>query len=125
MARPKKKIDPEQVKKLALIQCTMIEMAAFFECSVDTLERRFADVIKIGRENGKTSLKRKQFEIAMSGNVGMLIWLGKQHLGQKDQVENEMQVNADVTYTTSWGGNINVAPTSQIVSVFGEVKQNK
>ena len=33
----------------------------------------------------KVSIKRKQFELAMQGNVQMLIWLGKQHLGQKDK----------------------------------------
>lgn len=29
-------------------------------------------------------LRRKQFEMAMDGDVRMLIWLGKQYLGQKD-----------------------------------------
>lgn len=89
--RPLKKIDERQVKELASIQCTMIEMAAVLDCSVDTLERRFADVIKNAREMGKASLKRKQFQVAMSGNVGMLIWLGKILLGQKDLVEHTVK----------------------------------
>ena len=29
-------------------------------------------------------LRKKQFEVAMSGDVRMLIWLGKQYLGQKE-----------------------------------------
>ena len=29
-------------------------------------------------------IKKRQFEIAMEGNVQMLIWLGKQHLDQSD-----------------------------------------
>lgn len=85
MARPRKKIDPEQVRKLAAIQCTTAEMAAVLNCSSDTLERRFAAILKEGRANGCMSLKRKQYELAMSGNVGMLIWLGKQHLGQYEK----------------------------------------
>ena len=30
-------------------------------------------------------LRKKQFEMAMDGNVQMLIWLGKQYLGQSDK----------------------------------------
>ena len=32
----------------------------------------------------KIELKKKQWEMAMDGDVKMLIWLGKQHLGQKE-----------------------------------------
>ena len=84
MARPKLLINEDQVHKLAAINCTMEEIAAVLDCSVDTLERRFAEIIKKGRDSGKMSLRRKQFEVALGGNVGMLIWLGKQLLGQKD-----------------------------------------
>jgi hypothetical protein len=66
-------------------------MAAVLGCSADTLERRFAAVIKEGREQGKMSLKRKQYEVAMSGNVSMLIWLGKNILGQRDTFPEENQ----------------------------------
>lgn len=34
--------------------------------------------------DGKISLRRKQFELAMGGDKSMLIWLGKQCLGQTD-----------------------------------------
>jgi len=85
MARPRKKIDPEQVRTLAKINCTMIEIAAVVGCSVDTLERRFADVIKECREQGRMSLRRAQWKKALEGHPTMLIWLGKQELGQKDQ----------------------------------------
>ena len=33
----------------------------------------------------KRELREKQWEVAMEGNVQMLIWLGKQHLGQSDK----------------------------------------
>ena len=33
------------------------------------------------------SLRRKQFETALAGNVTMMVWLGKQYLGQKDKTE--------------------------------------
>jgi hypothetical protein len=85
MGRPKKNIDPLQVEKLAAINCSYAEMAAVLNCSVDLLQRRFPQVIEKGRETGKMSLKRKQYEVAMSGNVTMLIWLGKIILGQREE----------------------------------------
>ena len=33
----------------------------------------------------KIQLREKQWEVAMEGNVQMLIWLGKQYLGQKNE----------------------------------------
>ena len=87
MARPKKKIDPEIVKNLAAIHCTHEEMASILGCDRRTLERRFATIIEQAQNSGKMSLKRKQYEVAMKENVSMLIWLGKQHLGQRDKTE--------------------------------------
>lgn len=88
-------IDWERVNKLCFIQCTAEEIAAVMSVSVDTLERHckkdhnmlFADYIAIKKQGGKMSLRRKQHEIAMSGDRTMLIWLGKQHLGQSDKQE--------------------------------------
>lgn len=83
--------------KLAAIHCTMEEIAAVVECSVDTLERRFAEVIKRERDKGKTSLRRKQFEVALSGNVTALIWLGKQCLGQRDRDDEDRNKKPDLS----------------------------
>ena len=94
MARPQLEIDEETVEKLAAIHCSMEEIASVCKCSVDTLERRFAEVIKSGRDQGKTSLKRKQYETAMKGSVPMLIWLGKQYLQQKDKSPEEIDAIA-------------------------------
>jgi AraC-like DNA-binding protein len=87
VGRPKIEINEDQLEKLASILCTMEEMASFFGCSVDTLERNFADTIKKGKDKGRMSLRRLQFEKAQTGNTTMLIWLGKQMLGQKDKIE--------------------------------------
>lgn len=96
MARPKLVIDPQLVHDLAAINCTMEEIAAITKCSVDTLERRFADIIKDGRDIGRSSVRRKQYEVATAGNVTMLIWLGKQLLGQKDKIEQEHSGSVDL-----------------------------
>lgn len=40
------------------------------------------------KAEGLELIRAKQFDTAMAGDRTMLIWLGKQLLGQKDQVEN-------------------------------------
>ena len=94
MARPPKKIDPEIVSRLAQIHCTMEEIALVVGCSVDTLERRFADIIKIGKAKARSSLRRYQWEAVQKGNTAMLIWMGKQLLDQKDRAESTVDVTA-------------------------------
>lgn len=75
------------------MQCTLNEIAGWFECSPDTIERRvkevhginFADYFGQKRGKGKIALRRKQMQVALSGNTTLLIWLGKQYLGQSDK----------------------------------------
>ena len=97
MARPRKEIDREVVRKLCAMQCTGEEIASFIDVDYDTLNAAtkrehkmgFSDYFKKHSANGKISLRRKQYEVATSGNVPMLIWLGKQYLDQKDKQSNE------------------------------------
>jgi hypothetical protein len=105
MGRPRKKVDIEQVQKLASLGCTTLEIAYVVGCSADTLDRRFAGELAKGRAEGKTTLRRRQWEAAMSGNTAMMIFLGKNMLGQADR--------ADVTTA---GGRVG-APTG-IVTVL-------
>ncbi len=90
MARPKFKIDYDMVEKLAGIQCTQQEIASFLGCSVDTLQRdeTFCGIYKKGQESGKMSLRRIQYKLAEK-NPTMALWLGKQYLGQRDNIEVE------------------------------------
>ena len=90
MARPFKELDPEQLRTLAALGCTYEEIGAVLKVSADTLSRRYAEPIKQGRENGKASLRRLQWQSANKGSVAMLIWLGKQWLGQKERSETEL-----------------------------------
>ena len=85
MSNPPKNIDPKQVELLAGCGCTNEEIAAKLGCSSDTLTRRYAVALVTGKSNGRASLRGKQFELAMKGNPAMLVWLGKNMLGQKDR----------------------------------------
>lgn len=92
MSRPRIDIDMRQVRALCEIQCTDEEVAAVLCISADTLIRRkrepaFLAEMEAGRATGRESLRRKQWSVAMLGNPTMLIWLGKQVLGQSDKLE--------------------------------------
>lgn len=95
--RPKFEIDYELVKKLANIQCTQKEIASVLGCSDRTLQNdeEFMRVFREGLESGKASLRRFQWKIAEKGNASMCIFLGKQYLGQRDNVEvtDDTQIN--------------------------------
>jgi len=105
MARPRIEIKQEHFQSLCGIQCTLEEIASFFRCSEDTIERwckrelkmSFADAYKRYSAGGKISLRRWQFRSAENGNTSMLIWLGKQYLGQKDQQDITVSRNDDDT----------------------------
>lgn len=95
MGRPKKVIDKKQFEGMCAIFCTLNEIAGLFDCSEDTIERwckrtykeTFAEVYKKKSAMGKMSLRRVQYETAMSGNTSLMIWLGKQYLGQSDKLD--------------------------------------
>ena len=92
MARPRLEIDWDEVEKLCALHCTAEEIANFINVSTDTLSRRikeqynmsFIDYYSKYSHRGNVSLRRKQMELAMSGDRVMLIFLGKNYLGQSD-----------------------------------------
>ncbi len=104
MARPRIEIDANQFEKLCSIQCTLNEIAGFFNCSSDTVERwckreykeSFADTYKKYSAGGKISLRRYQFKMA-EHNAAMAIWLGKQYLGQTEKQEVMIATQDDET----------------------------
>jgi hypothetical protein len=91
---PVKELDPRTAERLASIQCTDKEIAHCLGVSEATLIRRkqgdpdFAEALDRARSQGRMSLRRKQFEKANAGSDTMLIWLGKQILGQRDRFEH-------------------------------------
>lgn len=93
--RPTIEIKEDQFESLCNLQCTLTEIAGFFKCSEDTIENwckktykmTFSECYKKYSQGGKISLRREQWKLAQKGNSSMLIWLGKQWLGQTDKVE--------------------------------------
>jgi hypothetical protein len=81
-------IDIDEFEKLAALQCTQQEIAAFFRVCRKTIVRRLKEpeyrmAFERGQAAGLISLRRKQFQQAES-SASMAIFLGKQYLGQRD-----------------------------------------
>ncbi len=92
MGRPMKEIDKAQFEKLCEMQCTLLEVTAFFDVTDKTLEswcrrtyeKTFSEVFKLKRQGGYISLRRSQFQLAKK-SAAMAIFLGKNYLGQTDK----------------------------------------
>jgi hypothetical protein len=111
LGRPKKlKADAhtlQQVEGLGRLQTTTRECARFFRVCHDTwLEfaklPAVAEAYDAGSATQTISLRRKQFAVAEAGNVHMLIFLGKNYLGQVDKQEVAQQHSGTVDMTTTW-----------------------
>ena len=63
-------------------------------CKIDN-KVSFGDYLATKKANGNRLLKMKQFEIAMTGDKTMLVWLGKQRLDQAEKVNNDHTTKGD------------------------------
>jgi len=94
-------IDWEEVAKFLVAGCRGAEVAAYLGINAETLYRRckkdlgreFIEYVAEKRQKGNSLLMLKQFQVAMSGNVPMLIWSGKQRLGQEDKPKKDEEFN--------------------------------
>lgn len=91
MARPKKVLDTQQIFKLAKLMCTEDEICDVMGCAKETLRNNYGEQLRAGRNVAKSSLRRAQFKAAIiDRNPTMLVWLGKQHLEQRDMQSHEL-----------------------------------
>jgi hypothetical protein len=97
VGRDKHVIEPQEVFKLAQIGCKDIEIADWFGIDGNTLRYNFSVELTKGREALKQSLRRAQLQVALGGNPTMLIWLGKQYLGQ-----SESPIDTESTQILPW-----------------------
>ena len=84
---PPKEVNAGMLTMLAMKGNTQEDCAAILGCSVDTIQRNYRNAYEIGLQKCCASLRRKQVNMAMDGNVTMLVWLGKNMLGQRDRHE--------------------------------------
>ena len=105
MGRPTIEIDKGQFENLCSLQCTKAEIAGWFGCSEDTIERwckrtyneTFAATFAQKRSKGQISVRRALYQAATKGNTtAMIFWL-KNHAGMADQIHLETKDITDDT----------------------------
>ena len=95
MGRKAVKIDKDQVQALARLGCTWDEIADVLGVARSTLgknmktDKSVRDAYEKGIAEGDVSIRRAQYDSAMQGKTAMLIWLGKNRLGQTDRIETK------------------------------------
>src|SRR5665213_982356 len=95
-------LDLKKICAWAEVGCTQKEIAALL--GID--QRWFAEqkqksfeiekALLTGYANLEYSLRSAQARLALSGHPGMLIWLGKQFLGQSDKQESKSETTVNV-----------------------------
>ena len=104
MGRPNKVIDKLQFEDMCRLQCTEEEILLLLRIDKNTLwkwcertyKTTFSQVYHTYAEEGKMSLRRAQQRLAET-NPQMAIWLGKQMLGQRDVVEQDIRATVNET----------------------------
>jgi len=104
VGRPRIELDPKQAKIFGYFRATYQTMAEQIGCSHDTIQREmdrensdFASEYKKGFAAMKMKLSEAQVKTAIDEhNPTLLVWLGKQYLGQKD-VPDSGNENKDIT----------------------------
>lgn len=92
--RKKIKIDDNVLETMLQYGATCLDCSDRFNCSEDTIVRyikrkhglNFAEYSNKRMATVRLKLREKQIQTALSGNITMLIFLGKNMLGQSDQV---------------------------------------
>ena len=95
--RPRIELDPKQAKIFGYFRATYDTMAEQIGCHVDTIraamqkeDSEFSKAYKNGFSSMKMKLSEAQVKTAIEDrNPTLLVWLGKQYLGQKDIPDGE------------------------------------
>ena len=85
--RPRTELRKNSVEELAARGCTIEEIAGILGVNRDTLSDNFSAEVALGRNRLAERLRGKQVDLALNGSVPLLIWLGKQYLGQRDKAD--------------------------------------
>jgi hypothetical protein len=106
LGRPQKELDWGKLDAVLQFGARLLDCQGILDLSDETILKKikqkygvsFAEYRELRMSTMRAKLLQKQFDVAMQGNVTMLIWLGKQHLGQVDKLETE-NVTASIQVT--------------------------
>ena len=129
--RKKKPIIPKDFEMMCRLQCTKQEMADYLDCSTSKIEKwvkseygdNFSNVYKRYTAGGKISLRRAMFRNALEkDNVGIQIWLSKQHLGMRDKQELDVNVKPYVIESPD-GKEVIKLGVDEVEQIEGEIDE--
>jgi hypothetical protein len=95
-------LDLKKIRAWSQVGCTRDEIAALLNVDQGWLDDAITkdgdleEAILCGFVDFKHSLRSTQARLALSGHPGMLIWLGKQFLGQSDKQESKQETTVNV-----------------------------
>lgn len=130
--RPRVAINWEEVDKWLRAGCTGTEVASCLCCSPDTLYERcleengavFSAYKREKLEQGNKLLREAQQELALNKDKTMLVWLGKNRLGQRD-APPQVELNPELlTHFNSFMQSIQVAQEEQKARDVAKTKEN-
>lgn len=98
--RGQRVVPPDDVYKLATMGCPDREIAEWFDISESTLRYNFSSYLTKARAQLKQRLRQAQLRTAIDGNPTMLVWLGKNILGQTDN-----PINSEANQPLPWTEN--------------------
>jgi hypothetical protein len=96
----KKVIPPDEVYYFASLGVNYKELGEWYGVPEDTIRYNFKPYVEKAREETKQKLRQAQIKLALSGNATMLIWLGKNMLGQSENPDQ-----SDSTKILPWSDN--------------------
>ena len=85
-------IDLVALEKLCMLHCTDPEIASYFGVTTERIEQErqspaFVAVMERGQAKGKIAIRRGQMRLLEAGSSTMAVLLGRQVLGQREDVE--------------------------------------
>ena len=108
MARPSKDLENMEFNGWDQLDALIVWASQEYCCeklgiNTDTLTRKIQEAHGMGfteykhkrKESMRINLLKKQYDVAMAGNVSMLIWLGKNELGQKDKLDSDIKIESN------------------------------
>lgn len=107
--RPKAKIDWKKVDNMLIAGCTGTEVAANIGVHPETLydacqeeyKTHFSEYSRQKKEKGFTMLKQKRFQIAMTGDNSMIMFLSKVMMGESEKQTVEVNAKTEVKHIPS------------------------
>lgn len=126
LGRPEIDFDWNQFESLCRCQATLEEMAAVMRLPRTTIESKvkkkykdtFSEVVKRFAGEIQVSLRRRQIQAALDekkANNTMLIWCGKQYLGQREPKDDTKEAEQAHTFMNLLGSYLTQSDTQKLI----------